>query len=213
MLKGTEQYSFISVTPSNRTEENLGGNHKCLHISIICYIICIVPPSWHKLKVGFMQGLRRGEDPPPVAVVGGQAQQQQRGCDSLMGSSLLLREPRCRWLHPAKRAPGSATEHTWLDLGFASPLSLFRGAAPLAALLRGVSWVSKVSGVSRVSRIAGVSGISGVSSGPQRRSLCPRAHSRAPSPAQPKAALLSTTQVSPSLKYSKLWALAGCETR
>lgn len=117
MLKGTEQYSFISVTLSSRTEENLGGNHKCLHISIICYVICIVPPSWHKLKVGFMQGLRRGEDPPPVAVAGGQAQQQQRGCDSLMGSSLLLREPRCRWLHPAKRAPGSATEHTWLDLG------------------------------------------------------------------------------------------------
>lgn len=44
-LKGAEQYSFISVTPSNHTEENLRGNHKCLHISIICYIVCLVPPS------------------------------------------------------------------------------------------------------------------------------------------------------------------------
>lgn len=63
MLKGTEQCSFISVTLSNCTEENLRGNHKCLHISIISYTVWIVPPSWHKLKAGFVQELRRGEGP------------------------------------------------------------------------------------------------------------------------------------------------------
>lgn len=78
-LEGTEQYSFISVTPSNRTEENLRGNHKCLHISIICDIVCVVPPSWHKAKVGFGQELKKGGKTPGVAVAGGQAQ-QQRGC-------------------------------------------------------------------------------------------------------------------------------------
>lgn len=59
-LKGTEQCSFISVTLSNCTEENLRGNHKCLHISIICYTVCVLPPSWHKLKVGLEQELKKG---------------------------------------------------------------------------------------------------------------------------------------------------------
>lgn len=60
-LKGTEKYSFISVTPSNCTGENLRGNHESLHISIICYIVCIALPSWHKVKVGFVQEFRKGE--------------------------------------------------------------------------------------------------------------------------------------------------------
>lgn len=101
-LKGTEQYSFISVTLSTCTEENLGGNDKCLHISIICYIVCIAPPSWHKVKVGLVQELKKGGKTLPVAVVGGQTQ-QQRGFGSLMSISTL-------W---GLRFPHKSTLHTW----------------------------------------------------------------------------------------------------
>lgn len=63
MPNSTEQYSFILVTPSNCTEKNLRGNHNCLHTCIICYFICIVLLSLHKLKVGFLQDLKEGGRP------------------------------------------------------------------------------------------------------------------------------------------------------
>lgn len=105
-LKGTEQCSFISVTLSNCTEENLRGNHKCLHISIISYTVWIVPPSWHKLKEGFVQELKEGEGPP--CGCGGGAGTQQRGC-ALWGLGFPQLPTLHTWHSPQQVAGSSQT--------------------------------------------------------------------------------------------------------